>query len=205
MGKIRKNNNVTVIGKIADRFTFSHEVYGEGFYMTYLKVKRLSGKIDMVPIMISEQLVDADQDYIGRDVAIQGEFHSYNHNDGTKRKLILFVHAQEITFIKSSFNNRKENNQIYLNGYICKKPEHRKTPLGREITDLLIAVNRPDGRSDYIPCIAWGRNARYAAGFSVGSNVELRGRVQSREYSKQVGGHSEQRTAYECSIHWLGR
>lgn len=202
--KMSENNKVSVIGKIADGFTFSHEVYGEGFYMTYLKVSRLSDQIDMVPVMISERLVDVNQDYMGQTVEIVGQFRSYNYHEGSRNRLILSVFAREIYFI-DEFTDYTKTNQIYLNGYICKTPGYRKTPLGREITDLLIAVNRPYGKSDYIPCIAWGRNARYAAGFSVGSNVELWGRVQSREYTKNVGeNQSEKRVAYEVSVSKLG-
>lgn len=202
--KMNENNKVTVIGKIAEGFTYSHEVYGEGFYMTSLKVNRLSDQVDMIPVMISERLVDVSQDYIGETVEITGQFRSYNYHEGTKNRLILSVFAREIRFI-DEFNDYTKTNQIYLNGYVCKTPGYRKTPLGREITDLLVAVNRPYGKSDYIPCIAWGRNARYAAGFSVGSNIELWGRVQSREYTKIIGeNQNEKRVAYEVSVSKLG-
>ena len=137
-------------------------------------------------------------------VEIIGQFRSYNYHEGVKNRLILSVFAREIRFI-DEFNDYTKTNQIYLNGYVCKTPGYRKTPLGREITDLLIAVNRPYGKSDYIPCIAWGRNARYAAGFSVGSNIELWGRVQSREYTKIIGeNQNEKRVAYEVSVSKLG-
>lgn len=202
--KMIENNRVSIIGKIAEGFTYSHEVYGEGFYITSLKVNRLSEQVDMVPLMISERLIDVTQDYIGQTVEVNGQFRSYNYHEGTKNRLILSVFVREIDFI-DDFTDYTKTNQIYLNGYICKAPGYRKTPLGREITDLLVAVNRSYGKSDYIPCIAWGRNARYAAGFSVGSNIELWGRVQSREYTKNTGeNESEKRVAYEVSVSKLG-
>ena len=202
--KMIENNRVSMIGKIAEGFTYSHEVYGEGFYMTSLKVNRLSDQVDMVPLMISERLIDVTQDYIGQTVEVTGQFRSYNYHEGAKNRLILSVFVREIDFI-DEFTDYTKTNQIYLNGYICKTPGYRKTPLGREITDLLVAVNRSYGKSDYIPCIAWGRNARYAAGFEVGSNIELWGRVQSREYTKSIGeNQSEKRVAYEVSVSKLG-
>ena len=202
--KMIENNKVSIIGKIAEGFTYSHEVYGEGFYMTSLKVNHLSVQVDMIALMISERLIDITQDYIGQTVEVNGQFRSYNYHEGAKNRLILSVFVREIEFIEE-FTDYTKTNQIYLNGYICKIPGYRKTPLGREITDLLVAVNRSYGKSDYIPCIAWGRNARYAAGFSVGSNIELWGRVQSREYTKSVGeNQSEKRVAYEVSVSKLG-
>lgn len=202
--KMIENNKVSIIGKIAEGFTYSHEVYGEGFYMTSLRVNRLSDQVDMVPLMISERLIDVTQDYMDQTVEVTGQFRSYNYHEGAKNRLILSVFVREIEFI-DEFTDYTKTNQIYLNGYICKTPGYRKTPLGREITDLLVAVNRSYGKSDYIPCIAWGRNARYAAGFEVGSNIELWGRVQSREYTKSLGeNQSEKRVAYEVSVSKLG-
>ncbi|MDY2627412.1 MAG: single-stranded DNA-binding protein [Lachnospiraceae bacterium] len=202
--KMIENNRVSIIGKIAEGFTYSHEVYGEGFYMTSLRVNRLSDQVDMVPLMISERLIDVTQDYLDQTVEVTGQFRSYNYHEGAKNRLILSVFVREIEFI-DEFTDYTKTNQIYLNGYICKTPGYRKTPLGREITDLLVAVNRSYGKSDYIPCIAWGRNARYAAGFEVGSNIELWGRVQSREYTKSIGeNQSEKRVAYEVSVSKLG-
>ena len=203
--KMIENNKVTVIGEIAEGFTYSHEVYGEGFYMTSLKVNRLSDQVDMIPVMISERLLDVTQDYIGQTVEIIGQFRSYNYHEGPKNRLILSVFAREVSFIEE-FTDYTKTNQIYLNGYICKTPGYRKTPLGREITDLLVAVNRSYGKSDYIPCIAWGRNARYAAGFEIGSSIELWGRVQSREYTKNTADNQvEKRVAYEVSVSKLGK
>ena len=137
---------------------------------------------------------------IGRIVEATGQFRSYNRHETGRNKLVLSVFAREIEFLES-FDDYTKTNQIYLDGYICKDPIYRKTPLGREIADLLIAVNRPYGKSDYIPCIAWGRNARYASGFSVGSRIRIWGRVQSREYTKKLSEtDSEKRIAYEVSV-----
>ena len=153
-----ENNKVTVIGTIVSGFTFSHAVFGEGFYLVDLLVNRLSEQADIIPLMISERLMEEFTDYT-------------------------------------------KTNQIFLDGYICKEPVYRKTPLGREIADLLVAVNRPYGKSDYIPCIAWGRNARYASGFGVGTRILIWGRVQSREYTKKVSEtECEKRVAYEVSV-----
>jgi len=198
--KAIENNKVTVIGKVVSGFTFSHEVFGEGFYVVDLEVSRLSEQSDIIPLMVSERLLNVDEDYIGATVEALGQFRSYNRHEGAKNRLVLSVFVREINFIEE-FTDYTKTNQIFLDGYICKVPIYRKTPLGREIADILLAVNRPYGKSDYIPCIAWGRNARYAAGFEVGSRVRIWGRVQSREYTKKLNDNEcEKRTAYEVSI-----
>lgn len=144
--------------------------------------------------------MNVDEDYIGTTVEATGQFRSYNRHEGAKNRLVLSVFVREINFIEE-FTDYTKTNQIFLDGYICKVPIYRKTPLGREIADILLAVNRPYGKSDYIPCIAWGRNARYAAGFEVGSRVRIWGRVQSREYTKKLSeSECEKRTAYEVSV-----
>jgi single-stranded DNA-binding protein len=195
-----ENNRVTVIGEIVSEFTFSHEVYGEGFYMTNLSVSRLSDQADVIPLMVSERLVDVHRSYIGQTVAASGQFRSYNRHEGSKNRLLLSVFVREIEFMEK-FEDYTKTNLIFLDGYICKQPIYRKTPLGREIADLLVAVNRPYGKSDYIPCIAWGRNARFAAGFEVGGRVRVWGRVQSREYTKKIDEFDcEKRIAYEVSV-----
>ena len=178
--KMIENNKVSVIGEIVSGFTFSHEVFGEGFYMVELSVNRLSQQADRIPLMISERLIDVREDYRGYTVEAIGQFRSYNRHEGVKNRLMLSVFVREIHFMEA-FTDYTKTNQIFLDGYICKAPIYRKTPLGREIADLLLAVNRPYGKSDYIPCISWGRNARYAAGFEVGTRVRIWGRVQSRE------------------------
>ena len=198
--KMIENNKVSVIGEIVSGFSFSHEVFGEGFYMVDVAVSRLSQQADVIPLMISERLVDVSRDYTGQTVEAIGQFRSYNRREGVKNRLMLSVFVREIHFIEE-FTDYTKTNQIFLDGYICKLPIYRKTPLGREIADLLLAVNRPYGKSDYIPCISWGRNARYAAGFSVGTRVRIWGRVQSREYTKKLSDtECEKRVAYEVSI-----
>lgn len=198
--KVIENNQVTLMGEIVGEFTYSHEIYGEGFYMVDLQVNRLSDSSDIVPLMVSERLLDVSQSYDGYKVAIFGQFRSYNRHEEKKNKLVLSVFAREIEFIDEVPESGKTN-QIFLDGYICKEPIYRKTPLGREIADLLLAVNRPYGKSDYIPCICWGRNARYASAFEVGSRCAVWGRIQSREYMKKISEEeAEKRIAYEVSV-----
>ena len=198
--KVIENNKVSVIGEIISGFTFSHEVFGEGFYLVNVAVSRLSEQADIIPLMISERLLDVKEDYIGCTVEAIGQFRSYNRHEGTKNRLMLSVFVREIHFM-DEFTDYTKTNQIFLDGYICKAPIYRKTPLGREIADLLLAVNRPYGKSDYIPCICWGRNARYASAFEVGGHVLIWGRIQSREYMKRIGeNETEKRVAYEVSV-----
>lgn len=198
--KIIENNQVSIMGQIVSQFTFSHQVFGEGFYLVDIMVKRLSDSEDIIPVMVSERLIDVTQDYEGEYLMVSGQFRSYNRHEEKKNRLVLSVFAREISFVEEEDNSVKSN-QIYLDGYICKPPVYRKTPLGREIADLLIAVNRPYGKSDYIPCICWGRNARYASAFVVGGHVLIWGRIQSREYMKRVSDtEMEKRVAYEVSV-----
>ena len=198
--KIIENNQVTIMGEIASDFTFSHEVFGEGFYMVDVLVKRLSDSEDRIPVMISERLLDVTEDYEGEYIHVCGQFRSYNRHEGIKNRLMLSIFVREIHFIEE-FTDYTKTNQIFLDGYICKPPVYRRTPLGREIADMLLAVNRPYGKSDYIPCICWGRNARYASAFAVGGHVLIWGRIQSREYVKKLGeNQAEKRIAYEVSV-----
>ena len=198
--KVMENNRVTVIGTIVSDFTFSHAVFGEGFYLVDLSVSRLSEQADVIPLMVSERLMDVTRDYRGCTLEADGQFRSYNRHEGVKNRLVLSVFVREVQFLEE-FTDYTKTNQIFLDGYICKEPIYRKTPLGREIADLLVAVNRPYGKSDYIPCIAWGRNARFASGFSVGTRIQIWGRVQSREYTKKLSEtECEKRTAYEVSV-----
>ena len=198
--KIIENNQVTIMGEIVTPFTFSHEVFGEGFYMVEVSVRRLSNSQDQIPVMVSERLIDVSQDYTGEFIMVSGQFRSYNRHDEVKNRLVLSVFAWEIEFVEEELDGAKTNN-ILLDGYICKLPVYRKTPLGREIADLLLAVNRPYGKSDYIPCICWGRNARYASSFEVGEHVQITGRIQSREYVKKLTEErTERRVAYEVSV-----
>ncbi len=198
--KMIENNRVSVIGEIVSEFSFSHEVFGEGFYMVDLSVNRLSEQADVILLMVSERLMDVHKDLRGSTIEAVGQFRSYNRHEGVKNRLMLSVFAREIRFL-DEFTDYTRTNQIFLDGYICKPPIYRKTPLGREIADLLLAVNRPYGKSDYIPCISWGRNARFASGFTVGTRVRIWGRVQSREYTKKLSEtECEKRVAYEVSI-----
>ena len=198
--KAMDNNQVTIVGTVDSEFTYSHEVFGEGFYMLEVVVNRLSHMEDRIPLMVSERLVDVKESYRGKIVEVHGQFRSYNRHEEQKNRLVLSVFVREISFMEEEPDGTKTNS-IWLDGYICKEPIYRKTPLGREIADLLLAVNRPYGKSDYIPCICWGRNARYASGFEVGEHVQLLGRIQSREYVKRISDtETEKRVAYEVSV-----
>lgn len=203
--KVIENNQVTVMGEIVSGFSYSHEIYGEGFYMVDIRCKRLSESFDIIPVMVSERLMDVTADYVGELICINGQFRSYNRHEERKNRLVLSVFAREVSFIEEMEESSKTN-QIFLDGYICKEPIYRKTPLGREIADLLLAVNRPYGKSDYIPCICWGRNARYASGFGVGERCAVWGRIQSREYMKKLDEENvERRVAFEVSVSKLER
>lgn len=198
--QVIENNQVIMAGEIVSEFVFSHEVFGEGFYMLEISVRRLSNSYDVIPLMISERLIDVTRDYRGETIAVSGQFRSYNRHEEKKNRLVLSVFVRELEFVEEEPESSRTN-QIFLEGYICKMPVYRKTPLGREIADLLVAVNRPYGKSDYIPCICWGRNARYASGFEVGAHIQLWGRIQSREYTKKISEKEiERRIAYEVSV-----
>ena len=198
--KVIENNQVVIMGEIVSRFEFSHEIFGEGFYMVDVKVPRLSDSNDIIPLMVSERLIDVEEDYCGQNIMVQGQFRSYNRHEERRNRLVLSVFAREIEFVDETPES-SQTNQIFLDGFICKEPIYRKTPLGREIADLLIAVNRPYGKSDYIPCICWGRNARFASSVTVGTRCEIWGRIQSREYIKKLSEEdAEKRVAYEVSV-----
>lgn len=194
------NNYVEVCGEVVSDFTFSHEVFGEGFYILDILVKRLSDSYDVIPLMISERLIDVNKDYRGVCVYVKGQFRSYNRHEEGKNRLILYVFVKELEFVNGE-SEKLNTNQIFLDGHICKAPVYRKTPLGREIADILLAVNRLYGKSDYIPCICWGRNARWASCIEVGNRIAICGRIQSREYQKKISETEiENRTAYEVSV-----
>lgn len=165
--KVLGNNQVNVYGEVISDFTFSHEVYGEGFYTLQLSVRRLSNVFDTIPLMVSERLIDVKQDYRGKFIEASGQFRSYNRHEENHNRLVLSMFVRDIR-VDDEPGECEKPNHIFLDGYICKVPVYRKTPLGREIADVLLAVNRPYGKSDYIPCICWGRNARFADGFQVG-------------------------------------
>lgn len=168
--------------------------------MVDVAVNRLSNFADYIPVMVSERLLDVSKDWKGQYISVVGQFRSYNRHEEKKNRLVLSVFARELSLVQEVDEDVKSN-QIFLDGYICKEPIYRKTPLGREIADLLIAVNRSYGKSDYIPCICWGRNARFASTFAVGTHVQIQGRIQSREYVKKINElETEKRIAYEVSV-----
>ena len=200
------NNHITLVGKITDEKKFSHEIYGEKFYTFDLSVPRLSGNADIIPVTISERLFKDEDLVVDKKVKITGQFRSYNSYENERNRLILTVFAKDIEFLP---NQEEEvvaskdliSNEVILTGYICKTPIYRQTPFGREIADILLAVNRAYNKSDYIPCITWGRNARFCSKMEVGTEVKVIGRVQSRQYEKKhEDGTVEQKVAYEVSI-----
>lgn len=193
-----ENNAVVLAGEVAGTPVYSHEVYGEGFYVFDMSIPRESGNIDTVPVMVSERMCNIEDINVGKLYEVVGQFRSYNRHEEKKNRLILSVFAVELNPVTE--DEFIGENHIDLDGYVCKEPVYRKTPLGREIADLLIAVNRAYGKSDYIPCITWGRNARFASTLEVGQRVQLQGRIQSREYVKKISeDNSERHTAYELS------
>jgi len=192
-----KNNKVYLQGEIVSDPVFSHEVYGEGFYEMYVKVMRLSGQADILPVTVSERLISGNGLKTGESICALGQFRSYNKLEGGKSRLMLTVFLREIL----SEPPTRNPNSIVLSGYICKPPVYRTTPFNREIADLLVAVNRAYNKSDYIPCIAWGRNARFVQNLKVGDRVALSGRIQSREYQKKLSDtQTVTMTAYEVSV-----
>ncbi len=206
-----ENNYITLVGKVTGEKRLSHEIYGERFYVFDLKIPRLSGNADIIPVTISERIITDETLLEGNKILVKGQFRSYNSYVNEKNKLILTVFAKDISVIdekeeeKDAENEivRKDiiTNEVILIGYICKKPIYRQTPFGREISDILLAVNRAYNKSDYIPCIAWGRNARFCQTIEVGTQVKVVGRVQSRTYEKKFeDGTSEIRVAYEVSV-----
>ena len=205
-----ENNYLTLVGKVTGEKKFSHEIYGESFYVFNLSIPRLSGNSDIIPITVSERLLKEDTLTEGKKLLIKGQFRSYNSYENEKNRLILTVFAKDIVELEDNEDEEEENemvrkdivtNEVVLIGYICKKPIYRQTPFGREISDLLLAVNRAYNKSDYIPCIAWGRNARFCQNLEVGSQVKVVGRVQSRTYEKKhEDGTVETRVAYEVSV-----
>lgn len=201
-----ENNHLVLVGKITGEKKFSHEIYGEKFYTFGLSVPRLSGNSDVIPVTISERLFREDELVLEKKVKITGQFRSYNSYENERNRLILTVFAKDIEFLA---NQEEEvvaskdlvSNEVVLIGYICKTPIYRQTPFGREIADVLLAVNRAYNKSDYIPCITWGRNARYCSKMGVGTEVKVVGRIQSRSYEKKYeDGTTEQKVAYEVSI-----
>lgn len=203
LDNIIERNTVKILGKVSGKKEYSHEVFGEKFYNLDLEVPRLSDSTDILPITISERLLINIDFSIGEYVIIEGQLRSYNRTvDGTNRLILtIFVREIYIPDEEKFIEILRSPNEIYLDGYICKKPVYRTTPFGREITDILLAVNRAYNKSDYIPSIAWGRNARFCENLIIGDHIKLWGRIQSRTYQKRLEtGESETRVAYEVSI-----
>ena len=204
-----ENNYLTLVGKVTGEKKFSHEIYGEKFYVFNLEIARLSGNADIIPITVSERIITDEMLMQGKQLLVKGQFRSYNSYDNEKNRLILTVFAKDVVEVEEN-NEEEENemakkdtvtNEVVLVGYICKKPIYRQTPFGREIADVLLAVNRAYNKSDYIPTIAWGRTARFCQNLEVGTKVKIVGRVQSRMYEKKhEDGTVENRVAYEVSI-----
>lgn len=193
-----KNNRVFLSGRVAREPQYSHELFGEGFYEFYLEVKRLSGQTDVLPVTVSERIMNGADLTEGALVALSGQFRSYNKLENEHSKLMLTVFVRDFL----PYDPDEQNpNLVELNGYICKPPVYRTTPFNREICDVLLAVNRGYNKSDYIPCIAWGRNARFVRDAEVGVNVIIGGRIQSRKYNKKLPDETiEERVAYELSV-----
>lgn len=191
-----ESNTVTLLGFMIDDFTFSHTSNNENFFTFILEVERISGTKDYVPVIISEKMIDRKQSYIGKPLCVVGQFRSHNKKADDSTHLLLHVFAIELYIAEDI----EPINNVSFSGFLCKKPTYRKTPLGRQIADMMIAVPRMYGKSDYIPCIAWGRNAIYASQLDVGEQIHIAGRIQSREYQKIIDDVSETRTAYEVSI-----
>ena len=193
---LMKNNKVTISGEVVSEPEFSHEVYNEGFYEFYLKVSRLSVAYDIIPVTISERLMKISNIKVGSKISGYGQFRSYNKLQDGKSKLLLTVFLREIV----PYDEYVNPNSIEITGYVCKEPVFRTTPFNREISDVLLAVNRSYNKSDYLPCIAWGRNARFVKDFVVGDKVVVSGRIQSREYQKKIDDEVITKTAYEISL-----
>lgn len=200
MSRVLENNQVFLSGEVVTGISYSHEILGEKFYLLYLKAYRESNMADVIPVIVSEKLIDINYDWKGQVLSIRGQFRSFNNWEGAKSRLILFVFAQVLEILeKNPF--KEDDNRVLLDGYICKTPIYRITPLGREITDAIIVTNRPYRKSDYIPCIFWGRNAKFVSTLETGTRIKLEGRAQSREYKKKLDDRTvETRVAYEVSV-----
>jgi len=195
------NNRVFVAGTVTDELVYSHELFGETFFETQICVPRLSEHKDLLPLTVSERLIEGGKLSVGARVAVNGQFRSYNKIVDDKSRLMLTIFARDITL--TEVQDANPNTADFI-GYVCKPPIFRTTPFNREICDLLIAVNRAYNKSDYIPCIAWGRNARFAKAITVGRKIRISGRIQSREYTKKLSEEeTEKKTAYEISVNQI--
>ena len=205
------NNSIYVSGKVVSLPEFSHEVFGEGFYTVMLESTRASGNTDTLAVSISERLIDIESLKVGLYISVNGQIRTFNKRENqeyNKPHLVVSVFAQELNIENNEYESDEvyDVNEVVLNGFLCKTPIYRRTPLGREICDILVAVNRPYGKSDYIPAVVWGRNASFMADLEVGTHLELSGRLQSRMYTKRIKENedgtfvTEDRTAYEFSV-----
>lgn len=198
MGKILENNQAIISGEIVSRFGYSHKGNGTKFYIAIVEVPRKSGTTDRIPVMFSDKLINPEEDLRGLNVNVYGHYSSFNKREKERKKLMLYVFATEVEFSENALKDH-ENNVIYLEGNICKEPLYRKTPQGKEITDFLIAVNRDNQKSDYIPCICWWKTAKFVSNLEVGTRVVVKGRIQSREYTKYEGEQPVVKVAYDFS------
>ena len=198
-----QSNYIKIVGSIFSNLEYSHEVFGEKFYEFFIEVPRLSETKDILPVIISERIINDINMDIGNHIVIEGQFRSYNRYEDDSNRLLLRIFVRDIYVPDETEleEMKRHPNEVFLNGYLCKETKFRTTPFGREITDMLIAVNRSYNKSDYIPCIAWGRNARYCENLEVGDHVKIWGRIQSRQYQKKHADDENQiKTAYEISI-----
>ena len=199
MDEKMKNNQATFSGEVVSEFEYSHEVLGEKFYTSVLCVKRKSGVPDKIPFIVSERLVDVSEAWTGQIVKLFGQIRSYNKRIGDKLKLVLYVFAREISLLDE--REKYDSNNAVIDGYICKEPIYRRTPLGREIADVIFAVNRAYAKTDYVPSVFWGRNAEFINCLDVGTRIKAAGRLQSRDYvKKHDDGTEETKTTYELSV-----
>lgn len=196
-------NNVKLQGRIISDKILNHEIFGEKFYKFELEVPRLSDAVDIIPILVSERLLVNDEMKLNTYIYVEGQYRSYNDQNDSKHRLVLMVFAKSYNKIKG-IDLTMSQNEILLNGFLCKPPVYRTTPLGREIVDMLVAVNRAYNKSDYIPVIAWGRNAKFCKDLKIGQNIIVNGRIQSRQYEKKFpDGTLQKRKAYEVSLNKL--
>lgn len=198
---MEENNKISLVGEVISSPKLSHETHNEKFYTVKVDVKRLSGDIDTLEIIISEKLYDIEKIELGTRYYIEGEIRSYNYyvSETERRKLVINIFAKNLSIAEETDDECLNNFELI--GHICKKPIYRKTPFDREISDILLAVNRLYGKSDYLPCIAWGRNAKFASTLEIGDKIKITGRMQSRQYTKKINDNEEEKKiAYEMSI-----
>ena len=197
---VQRNNRVKLTGTIQTGLEFSHDLRGERFYKTTVEVSRLSEESDILVVLVSEDIINPEMDYVGQTVCVKGSYRSFNRPVEDRTKLELFVFANNFDLV-DTLEDGETNNSVYLNGFICKPPVFRKTPKGRLITDIMVAVNRNYDKSDYIPCVCWGENAKKVQDYEVGTEITLSGRIQSRTYNKHISEDVvESRVAYEVSV-----